>query len=141
IRPKLRLENFSIEPDMASSTSKLACFVVYNAGRGSVDNLKIKIKVKEAWANSKTLDVDSPAKEAMLKVIPEDRVPVALAHVSEKGKACVIRTLEYTFPTLTMGQSYELELQFVGDNFRDRRKWKLTLDLSSYEAFSLTLAS
>jgi hypothetical protein len=137
----LRLDNPSVEPNNADSASRLACFVVYNAGRGSVGNLKIKIKVKEAWANSKTLDVASPSKEAMLKVIPEDRIPITLAFVSKKGKACVIRTIEDANATLTMGHSYELELQFVGDNFRDRRKWELTLDLLSYEAFSLALPS
>jgi len=138
IRPKLRLENPSIEPNYAVSAGRLARLVIYNAGRGSVDNLKVKIKVKETWTNSKTLK-DSSAEEAMLKVISEDRIPITLAYVSKKGKACAILTFEDKSVTLDMGRSYELELQFVGDNFRDRRKWKLTLDLSSYDAFNLTL--
>jgi len=136
IRSDLRLENPRIED--SDPSSKLARFVIYNAGRGSVDNLKAKIKVKGAWTNSKTLK-DSSAEEAMLKVISEDRIPMTLAYVSKKGTVCVIPTFEDTSVTLDMGRSYELELQFVGDNYRDRRKRKLTLDLSSYDAFNLTL--
>lgn len=139
IRPKLRLENPSIESNDAVSSGRLARLVIYNAGRGSVDNLKVKIKVKGAWTNSKTLK-DSSAEEAMLKVISEDRIPITLAFVSKKGKACVIPTFEDKSVTLDMGRSYELELQFVGDNYRDRRKWQLMLDLSSYDAFNLTLS-
>jgi hypothetical protein len=99
----------------------------------------VKIKVKEAWINSETLK-DSSAQEAMLKVIPEDRIPITLAYASKKGKAGTISTVEDGFLTLPMGQSYELEVQFVGDNYRDRRKQKLTLDLSSYDAFNLALS-
>lgn len=138
IRPDLRLENPSIKPSNTSSSTKFACLTVYNAGRGSVDKLKVKIRVKEAWTDSKTLK-DSSAEEAMLKVIPEDRIPITLASVSKKGKACAIPTFEDESVTLDMGRSYELELQFVGDNYRDRRKRKLTLDLSSYDAFNLAL--
>ncbi len=100
-------------------------------------NLKVKIIVKELWTDTKTLNPENIAK--MCRVDPEDKIPIRVACASKQDSVAVVYISENEYPTLAMGRTYELTLQFVGEDFIDRRKRKLKLDLSSYDTFNLAL--
>jgi hypothetical protein len=139
IRPKLRIENPKVEVHNEGSQSEFkdAYFDIHNIGRRSVSNGKVKVRVKGLWDDFKIVAYNFPSETQPFNLDPDDKLRIRLCEFRKKDKAIVIHTIG-EFPTLEIGQTYDLEIRFAGKNFTDRKIRKLQLDLTSYENFGLT---
>lgn len=143
LRPKIRIENLRIETRATGSQTEFkdAYFDIHNHGREGVDNAKAKVRIDGLFGDLETLNLDFPHTVETFSLNPDEKLPVKLCQLTKTGQATTIPTIESLSHVLGKGRAWKLEIQFFGKNFLDRKVWKLQLDLTSYEAFSLELLS
>lgn len=100
---------------------------------------RIDLRVKGAMNDFETVLPIFPSSVLTIDINPADKSGISLCQIKKDDKAVVIHFADYGYPPLEKGKIYELELQFFGKNFIDRKVRKLKFDISTWEKIGFTL--
>jgi len=149
--PRLKIKNprVDVENENTKHEIKNLIFDIKNNGKTAARVVKVRVKVKGIWDDfQEIVNPTFPTTSETFDVIPNDPKCIRLGQITkERPKVCEIYTRNLRAkgislknnPILKEGKAYQLEICLFGDNFSNKKTYRLILDFSSWNKIGIKL--